>query len=37
MVDAQNTLVQSRNAADEAAARYRVVFARQTLTDVSEW
>ncbi|HEY7284076.1 MAG TPA: TolC family protein [Vicinamibacterales bacterium] len=33
VVDAQNTLVQSRNAADEAAARYRVAIAQlQTLT-----
>jgi outer membrane protein TolC len=33
MVDAQNTLVQSRNAADDAEARYRVAIAElQTLT-----
>jgi outer membrane protein TolC len=33
MVDAQNTLVQARNAADEAAARYRLALAQlQTLT-----
>ncbi len=33
VVDAQNTLVQTRNAADEAAARYRVALAQlQTLT-----
>ena len=33
VVDAQNTLVQTRNAADEAAARYRVAIAQlQTLT-----
>jgi outer membrane protein TolC len=33
MVDAQNTLVQSRNAADDAEARYRVAIAQlQTLT-----
>jgi outer membrane protein TolC len=33
VVDAQNTLVQARNAADEAGARYRVAIAQlQTLT-----
>jgi outer membrane protein TolC len=33
VVDAQNTLVQTRNAADDAAARYRVALAQlQTLT-----
>jgi outer membrane protein TolC len=33
VVDAQNTLVQARNAADEAASRYRVAVAQlQTLT-----
>jgi outer membrane protein len=33
VVDAENTLVQTRNAADEAAARYRVALAQlQTLT-----
>jgi len=33
MVDAQNTLVQARNAADDAEARYRVAIAElQTLT-----
>ena len=33
LVDAQNTLVQARNAADDAAARYRVALAElQTLT-----
>jgi outer membrane protein TolC len=33
VVDAQNTLVQARNAADEAAARYRLAIAQlQTLT-----
>lgn len=33
VVDAQNTLVQARNAADEAASRYRVAIAQlQTLT-----
>ena len=33
MVDAQNTLVQSRNGADDAEARYRIAIAQlQTLT-----
>jgi outer membrane protein TolC len=33
MVDAQNTAVQARNAADDAEARYRVAIAQlQTLT-----